>query len=69
MFRGVDIIEVEPGTVIEHEGRKLSVTDTNAVYKGRRLYMMPDQVAALKSHPDVKPENPLISRRKLPDFL
>ncbi|WP_339820063.1 hypothetical protein [Sulfitobacter dubius] len=54
MFGGVDIMQVEPGTVIEHNGEKIEVTATNAVRKGRRWYMTPDQVAALKSHPDVK---------------
>ncbi|WP_292021722.1 hypothetical protein [Maritimibacter sp. UBA3975] len=54
MFGGIEIIEVEPGTVIENNGEKIEVTETNAVRKGWRCYMTPDQVAALKAHPDVK---------------
>lgn len=49
MFNGMDIFEVEPGTVIEHEGEKRTVTETEAVVKGRRVYMTPAQFAALKA--------------------
>lgn len=54
MFNGIDIIEVEPGTEIEHEGEKLTVTETNAVRKGAHIYMTPTKVAALKADPRVK---------------
>ncbi|WP_370285803.1 hypothetical protein [Pseudooceanicola nanhaiensis] len=57
MFSGIDIIAVSPGTEIEHEGEKLTVTETQAVHKGRCIYMTEKQVAALKAHPSVKVES------------
>ncbi len=53
MFAGIEIIAVESGTEIEHEGEKLTVTETQAVHKGRRIYMTEKQVAALKALPSV----------------
>ena len=41
MFSGLDIIEVEPGTEIEHEGEKMTVTDKNSVTLGRKIYVTP----------------------------
>ncbi|WP_353472351.1 hypothetical protein PVT71_13740 [Salipiger sp. H15] len=58
MFGGIEIIAVEPGTEIEHEGEKLTVTETSAVHLGNRMYMTEKQVAALKAHPSVKTEAP-----------
>lgn len=56
MFGGIEIIAVEPGTEIEHEGEKLTVTETNAVHLGRRMYMTPAHVAALKDQTPAKTE-------------
>jgi hypothetical protein len=56
MFGGMDIIEVESGTEIEHEGEKLTVTETQAVTKGRKIYMTAAHIAALKAHPSVRVE-------------
>lgn len=53
MFGGFDIVSVEAGTVIKSGEDELTVTDTEAVTKGRKIYMTPKQVAALKAHPDV----------------
>lgn len=52
MFGGIEIIAVEPGTEIEHEGEKLTVTETNAVHLGNRMYMTEAHVGALKAHAD-----------------
>lgn len=52
MFGGIEIIAVEPGTEIEHKGEKLTVTETNAVHLGSRMYMTGAQVAALKAQTD-----------------
>ncbi|NDV53854.1 hypothetical protein [Salipiger sp. PrR003] len=49
MFGGIEIIAVEPGTEIEHEGKKLTVTETNAVQIGKRMYMTEAHVVALKA--------------------
>lgn len=49
----VQVIEVAPGTEIEHDGQKLTVTDTQAVRKGDRFYVTPKQLAAIKAHPKV----------------
>ncbi|NDW30995.1 hypothetical protein [Salipiger sp. PrR007] len=57
MFAGIEIIAVKPGTEIEHEGEKLTVTETNAVQLGSRLYMTEVHVTALKAHATVKPAN------------
>lgn len=56
MLNGIDIVEVPAGTEIEHEGEKLIVTDTQAVTKGRIIYMTAFHVSALKSHPSVRVE-------------
>lgn len=49
MFSGLDIIEVTPGTEIEHNGEKLTVTDTQAVTKGQTIYVTPKQYEAIKA--------------------
>ena len=54
MFNGVTIIEVEPGTVIEHESAKLTVTDEQYVCKDRCFYLTPKMIAELRNHPNVK---------------
>lgn len=54
MLGGIHIIAVEPGTEIEHEGEKFTVTETQAVHKGDCLYMTAKHVAALKAHPSLK---------------
>ena len=41
MLAGMDIIEVKPGTEIEHNGEKMTVTDSNAVTLGRKVYVTP----------------------------
>lgn len=56
MFGGVDIVEVTPGTKIEHDGEKLTVTDTQAVTKGRAIYVTPKTYAALKARSVPKSE-------------
>ena len=48
MFGGIDIIEVEPGTEIEHEGEKMTVTDRNAVTLGRKIYVTPSVYIRLR---------------------
>jgi len=53
MFGAMMIHEVEPGTVIEHDGEERTVTDTEAVIKGDSVYVTPKQYAALKAHPGV----------------
>ena len=57
MLRGIEIIAVEPGTEIEHEGEKMTVTETNAVQLGNLMYMTEKQVTALKAHPPVTRES------------
>lgn len=57
MFGGINIHQVEPGTVIEHEGEKLEVTDGQAVRRGHSVYMTPRTYAALKAHPKVRGES------------
>jgi hypothetical protein len=56
MFAGMEILAVKPGTEVEHRGEKLTVTETQAVYLGRKIYMTEKQVAALRSltTPEVK---------------
>ena len=54
MFSGLMIHQVEPGTEIEHDGEKLTVTDTQAVHRGRDVYVTPKQYAALKANSDVR---------------
>lgn len=56
MFGGLEIIAVEPGTEIEHEGQMLTVTENQAVHKGNRIYMTAVHVAALKAHPSMRRE-------------
>jgi hypothetical protein len=53
MFGGMDIITVEAGAVIKDGDEELTVTDTEAVTKGRKIYMTEKNVAALRAHPDV----------------
>ena len=50
MFGGIDIIEVEPGTEIEHEGEKMTVTDENAVTLGRKIYVTSRICTLLRLH-------------------
>lgn len=56
MFGGINIIAVEAGTEIEHEGETLTVTETSAVQFRNRTYMTEKQVAARRAHPSVKTE-------------
>ena len=49
MIKGVEIIEVEPGTLIEREGEESRmVTDTMSVIDGNTLYVTPKVLVALK---------------------
>ena len=48
MLTGMDIIEVEPGTEIEHNDKKMTVTDTNAVTLGRKIYVTPSVYIRLR---------------------
>ena len=41
MVAGIEIIEVEPSTEIEHKGEKMTVTDSSAVTLGRKIYVTP----------------------------
>jgi hypothetical protein len=50
MFRGMEIIEVEPGTKIEDGDERLTVTTENFVAKGRQVFMTKEHVAALRNH-------------------
>lgn len=54
MLGGISIIEVEPGTVIEHDGERFEVTDDTAVFKGSKVYLTPKQYTALKNHTTAK---------------
>ncbi len=57
VFGGLTIHEVEPGTEIAGPGGEtLVVTETQAVKLGSSMYLTPSQVAALRSHPDVRPK-------------
>ena len=56
MFGGIDIHVVEPGTEIEHGDEKLTVTETEAVRRGHRIYMTQAHYDALRSHPGVRVE-------------
>lgn len=38
-FGGIDIITVAAGTVIEHKGEKLTVTDDHIVHKMGKCYV------------------------------
>ena len=49
---GVPIVEVEPGTVIEHNGKTLTVTDTEAVSKDGTIYVTPRHLVAIKARCD-----------------
>jgi hypothetical protein len=48
MIGGMAIIEVQPGTEIEHKGEKMTVTDTNAVTLGRKIYVTPSVYIRLR---------------------
>lgn len=49
MFGGITIHTVDPGTVIEHNGEKLTVTDNEAVRKGSHMYVTPKTYDAMKA--------------------
>lgn len=48
---GVQIIQVQPGTVVghDHEGREMVVTETSAVCNGDKMWVTPTVYAKLKS--------------------
>ena len=39
MFGGIDIVQVEAGTEIEHEGETMTVTDTQAVQRNGQMFV------------------------------
>jgi hypothetical protein len=45
---GVEIVQVEPGTRVEHEGSVLTVNDETAVVRGHRIYVTPRCNEAMK---------------------
>ena len=47
MLNGMFIVEVEPGTEIDIDGKKLTVNEKQAVTKGKALYMTETQARAL----------------------
>ena len=49
MFSGLDIVCVEEGTEIEHNGEKLVVSSDYAVQKGRKIYVTDAQYEQIKS--------------------
>lgn len=54
LMAGMQVRQVEPGTEIEGpNGKKLTVTERNAVTLGRTIYVTPKQYQALKEY---KPE-------------
>lgn len=58
MFDGVDIMVAAAGTEIEHNGEKLKVSDENAVFKGRKVYMTERTFNSLKKHSGVADKKP-----------
>lgn len=48
-FSDVQLIEVEPGAVIEQDGKKLTVDDDNCVCKGGAIYLTAKTLAAIKA--------------------
>ena len=53
-FSGMGLRVVESGTEIDHRGKRLTVTESEAVVKGRTIYMTENHMAALKAHPSVR---------------
>ncbi|WP_411975904.1 hypothetical protein [Sulfitobacter faviae] len=49
MFGAITIHTVEPGTVIEYNGEKRTVTDEEVVYKGSHMYVTDKVYAAIKA--------------------
>lgn len=48
-FSDVQLIEVEPGTVIELDGKKLTVDDDNCVGKGAAIYLTAKTMAKINA--------------------
>ena len=46
---GIEIREVEPGTVIEHHGCKMTVNDKHAIQAGGVIYCTPAQFKAMSA--------------------
>lgn len=48
---GMQIIQVQPGTVVghDHEGREMVVTDTSAVCNGKTMWVTPTVYAEIKA--------------------
>lgn len=49
MFAGMDIVAVDDGTEIECDGKKLIVSASKAVAKGRVIYVTHAHFASLKA--------------------
>lgn len=54
MFSGMTIIAVDAGYVVKHNGEEMTVTETEAVTLGNKMYVTHKHAAALRSHPSVK---------------
>lgn len=48
-YGGVSVVEVEPGTVIEKDGEKLTVDDTQMVSKDGKFYVTAKHMALIKA--------------------
>ncbi|AUC52322.1 hypothetical protein CDO87_03565 [Sagittula sp. P11] len=55
VWAGLQIKQVPAGTVIEHDGQKLEVTETQAVQKAGALYMTAAQIGAMGAFCKEKP--------------
>lgn len=47
-FNSMQVVQVEPGTVIKQGDDELTVTDENAVVKGRTVYVTPKNFEAIE---------------------
>lgn len=48
-YAGMQIIQVEPGTEVEHNGEKATVTDSKLVFRGGNVYVTPHVYELLKA--------------------
>lgn len=54
-FNSLQVVQVEPGTVIKHGEDEMTVTDENAVTKGRTLYVTAKNFEAIRAKVPLAP--------------
>ena len=69
-FYGMDVVEVEPGTIITHGDKELTVTETEAVLLGHLIYVTAKNMDLdLAKFPVVIVDDNATNRRILTEIL